>query len=389
MAKLDTVRARDALKPRREPHWHRVAKGRYVGFRRMTTGSAGTWIARALDPTAGKQSYKALGEFSELPDHERFDAAQKAAQAWFDHLSKGGAVGPNTVRTACTRYVTHLRETKGDKAADDADARFKAYVLDDPRFADTELSALTPLHLEHWRKRLRERMTTSGPNRGKQRSDSTLNRDMTAFRAALNRAYKVDGLVTSDFPWRGKLLPIKNADRRRELYLSKAQRRKLIDAAPADLAALLKGLSLIPLRPGALAALTAGDFDKHLKVLRVPSDKAGADRKIKLPPATAAVFAKAAKDKLPAAPLLARANGKAWNKDAWKGPVKDAVRAAGLPDETTIYALRHSTITDLVVGGLDLLTVAQVSGTSVRMIEAHYGSLRGDVAATALAGLRL
>jgi hypothetical protein len=38
---------------------------------------------------------------------------------------------------------------------------------------------------------------------------------------------------------------------------------------------------------------------------------------------------------------------------------------------------------------LDLLTVAQISGTSVVMIERHYGHLRGDIAASALARLAL
>jgi hypothetical protein len=42
-----------------------------------------------------------------------------------------------------------------------------------------------------------------------------------------------------------------------------------------------------------------------------------------------------------------------------------------------------------VTGGLDLLTVAQISGTSVAMIERHYGALRANVAATALAKSRL
>ncbi|MFT4174069.1 MAG: hypothetical protein QM639_16015, partial [Rhodocyclaceae bacterium] len=90
-----------------------------------------------------------------------------------------------------------------------------------------------------------------------------------------------------------------------------------------------------------------------------------------------------------AAPLLARADGMAWNKDSWKWPIKDAATAAGLPQATTAYALRHSTITDLVTGGLDLLTVAQISGTSVAMIEKHYGALRQDIAASALAKLAL
>jgi site-specific recombinase XerD len=69
--------------------------------------------------------------------------------------------------------------------------------------------------------------------------------------------------------------------------------------------------------------------------------------------------------------------------------VKTAAEAAELPIGATAYTLRHSTISDLVHDGLDLLTVAQISGTSVRMIEQHYGHLRGDVAASALAKLVL
>ena len=84
-----------------------------------------------------------------------------------------------------------------------------------------------------------------------------------------------------------------------------------------------------------------------------------------------------------------RAEGKAWDKDSWKGPIKEAAHLSQLPPGTTAYTLRHSTITDLVSGGLDLLTVAQISGTSVRMIEKHYGHLRGERAAAALAGLAL
>jgi site-specific recombinase XerD len=66
-----------------------------------------------------------------------------------------------------------------------------------------------------------------------------------------------------------------------------------------------------------------------------------------------------------------------------------AAAIAGLPPGTVLYTLRHSTITDLVVGGLDLLTVAQLSGASVEMIERHHGHLRADHAAEALARLAL
>jgi integrase len=388
--RIDTVASRDKLKPRREPYWHRLRRGCYLGYRKMTSDGAGVWIARARDEASGptKQLYESLGDFGALPDHQRFDAASKASQAWFEHLGRGGVKGGATVAVACSRYVKHLRTHKTDRAADDADARFKNYVLSNQKLASTELTKLTPLQLEAWRKALKELPTRSGGRRGELRSESTLNRDMTCFRAALNLAF-LDGLVTSDFAWRSKLRPIKNADRRRELYLDRAQRLKFIEKASPDLAAFLRGLCQLPLRPGALAKLTVGDYDKRLKVLKVGQDKAGKDRRIKMPDVTATFFEEASKDKLPSAPLLARADGKAWNKDAWKGPVKETVAAAKLPDGTTAYTVRHSVISDLVHDGLDLLTVAQISGTSVAMIERHYGHLRSDVAATALAKLAL
>lgn len=406
--KIDTVSARAKLPPRRQPYWQRDSKGNYIGYRRMTVDSAGTWWARHRDEASGKQVEHALGDLDEVPDHQRFDRATAAAREWFQHLGKGGGTSRTTIRAVCERYVAHLRATKPKttlsayaqarrkgkagaetvRAADDAEARFKNYVLDDAKFASTDVAKLTPLLLDQWRKRLQERPTASGGNRGETRTSSTLNRDMSCLRAALNLAY-VDGLVTSDFAWRGKLRPIKDADRRREGYLDKAQRRRFIDKAPADLAQFLRGLALLPLRPGALAALTVADFDKRLGVLKVGKDKAGHDRKIKLPKATAAFFEAAIKDKLPSAPIFSRADGRAWDKDGWKHPVKAAATAAKLPAGTTAYTLRHSTITDLVHDGLDLLTVAQISGTSVKMIEQHYGHLRGDVAAAALEKLAL
>lgn len=145
----------------------------------------------------------------------------------------------------------------------------------------------------------------------------------------------------------------------------------------------------MPIRPGALAALTVSSFDKRLGVLTIGKDKTGRDRKIKLPKATAEFFEVQSKDKTPAAPLPARSGGKAWDKDAWKKPVKAAAHAAELPVSVTAYAMRHSVITDLGTNGLDLLTVAQLSGTSVAMIEKHYGHLRADHAAAALAMLAL
>ena len=390
---LNTVATRDKLKARREPYWQKLDSGCMLGFRKMTPSSAGSWSARYRNAGSGERPKLTLGEFSDQPPSERFSAAKKAAETWFGHLGRGGVVKPMNVRQACETYVAHVRADRGHKPADDLEMRFKRWIYDDKNLSGMDLSKLTKTRVETWRKAMAA--TPAKVNRDdrdipvtRPRAASSVNRDMAALRAALNFAYDA-GNVTSDLAWRVALRPIKNADGRRDVYLDRDQRRALVAKSPAELSTFLRGLSLVPLRPGALAQLTVGNLDMRLGVVTIGKDKAGRDRKIKLPAATATFFAEQTTNKLPSVPLFARADGKPWNKDAWKWPVKEAAAAANLPGTTTTYTMRHSVITDLVTGGLDLLTIALLSGTSVAMIERHYGHLRADHAAAALAALAL
>lgn len=386
--KIKTVEARARLKPRREPYWESLRRGCYVGFRKMTTGSVGTWVARWRDEATGKQHYNSLGEFEHLPPSDRRDAAVQAAEQWLQHVGAGGSTEATTVRGACEAYVTHLRGQRREATAADAEKRFERWVYSDKTLSRLELTKLMPKHMAGWRKHLTETPVKGKNGAERQRSTSAINRDMTAFRAALNHALELR-LVVSDAAWRTALKPHESASGRREQYLDKAQRQKLIAAAAPDVAALLQGLAMVPLRPGALALRDVGDLNKKLATLRVGKDKAGRDRVLPLPPAAVTFFAAKARGALPTAPLLRQANGKRWNKDAWKWLIKDAVKAARLPRATTAYTMRHSVITDLVVGGLDLMTVAQLSGTSIVMIQKHYGHLRAEHARQALAALAL
>lgn len=379
MPALKKVSDRAKLKPRRDPYFESLSSGCAIGVRKMTPGSAGQWVARWRDPDTEKHHHKSLGPLDHLPDNERFDAAAKLAREWFYHLGQGGSTETHTVADVCTRFIEYTRRARGDKAAVDVRNRFARYVLDNTRFANTDLAKLKPASIEAWRTRLQDAATPAG---GK-RTASTLNRDVAVFRAALNLAH-ADGLILSKLAWQTKLKPIKGADRQRNEYLDRTQRRKLIDAAAPDLAAFLTALCLLPLRPGAMAALTVASFDRRLKALTIGKDKAGSDRKITLSVSAAVLFENASKDKLPGAALFTRADGKPWIKDAWKHPFRAAADAAGLPSTVTLYVLRHSVITDLVHGGLDPLTVAQISGTSLLMIERHYGHLRSGTATAAL-----
>lgn len=382
MTDLSSVRSRDKLKPQREPYWHKLATGQFLGYRPSTVGKGGTWIARFYDSETRRKPLRSLGDLGHLPENRRFSAASEEAREWFQHLSHGGSEETVTVRQACERYA---------KENPDAARRFPRYVYADP-IANLSLAKLREHHVSDWRTRLAAMpaavsRNTTGERVTRPRAAATVNRDMVSFRAALNLALK-RGEVTSAIAWKDALQP-GEAKGRRNLYLDRNQRRALLAELPTDARAFARGLCLLPLRPGALAALRAGDFDPRRNELSVDHDKSGHGRKILVEGETAAMLRAQVAAKLPGAPLFAQSDGKTWHKDAWKRPIKLGVLAAKLPASATAYTLRHSTITDLVQAGLDLLTVAQVAGTSVSMIERHYGHLQGNRAAQALAALAL
>ena len=107
---LDSVEARSRLKPRRDPYWQRLSEGRYIGFRKMTARSAGSWLARYYD--GAKYPQDPLGDFDDLDEGKRYDAAVRAATEWFKHKGAGGSTRTITVRGACELYLQHVREPR-------------------------------------------------------------------------------------------------------------------------------------------------------------------------------------------------------------------------------------------------------------------------------------
>jgi integrase len=117
---------------------------------------------------------------------------------------------------------------------------------------------------------------------------------------------------------------------------------------------------------------------------------------VPLPPGACAHLKECAKGKTSRAWLISRADGSQWKKEAWRDEIKEAAKKAKLPGATVAYTLRHSLITELVKGDaersmppLDIFTVAKLAGTSVKMIEEHYGHLQREHARSALEKLAL
>lgn len=393
MAKpINTAKAREALKPKREPYWHPIRRGCWLGFRKMSATGEGVWRARYRESGSTTRSEQSLGDFGYLPPGDRYDAALKAAEDWFRHMGAGGRNEPETVEAVCKAYVQHTKDEGREATAKDAEGRFKRWVYG-KAFGKLDIQKMTHPKVMEWRKTLAKTQTLprdkAKKGERKDRTPASLNRDISTLRAALNLAL-TDRKVTTDGAWKVALKPLKAASARRDIYLTPEQRKALVEAAQADMRPFLQALCLLPVRSGPMSKLVARDFDRRLSVLHIRDDKTGKSRQVKLPAIHAAFFTEQVKDKLPAVPIFHRADGVAWNKDSWKEPMREAVTAAKLPEGTIAYTLRHSTITDLVARhGLDLMTVAILADTSIAMIQKHYGHLIEGYAAEALSKLAI
>jgi integrase len=366
MADITRKRSRERLAVRREPYWQRLAEGAYLGFRR----GPDTWIARYRNRN-GKQSYHALAGAVE------YDDAKRAAEAWLQQLGSTAvrSARRGTVREALEHYLEWLREQGRDSTATTCEQRFKAIVWNDP-IAELSLESLTRDDMREWRERLR-------PGR----QPRSINRHVRSIVAALNRAHE-DGHVGNPAAW--KLPPLADDiedDGETAVILTAEQRAALIKAASPHAAAFLRGLELTGARPKELAAATVADYDVAHGTLKL-SHRKGRPAKLRtrivvLSAAGAKFFRSQARDKLPGAFLFPDEDGKQWRREYWAWEVRQAIEkhnaaARGkqrIPSTASAYSFRHARISELLqVHGVDPLTVAVQTGTSIAMIEKAYYS---------------
>jgi integrase len=410
MDRIDTKRGRDGLKGRREPYWYKLSRGRHLGLRKLEDASPGTWIAKYRDE-AGKRLHESLGEYSEAFG---FDEAKVAAEKWFAQCDGGGAQHASgkavDVRDACIAYVRAVRAEGRIATAHDAHMRFRRTVygstadgelIEPPvkelgnqvigqpegkkakQVVDPHSLAAVPIAKIH-SKRLRDwhlALVAAGL------SKASANRTLSALKAALNLAVRnraVNAAVSQEW---GEVQPLKGASKRRELFLDLTQRRALLAHAKGAGRDLMEAAATTGCRAGELTSARRSAFDARTKSLTV-TGKTG-PRTIPLAPSAVDLFTRVARDKLPNAFLLTRDDGKRWAHSDWDELVKEAAAAAQLPEKTCLYTLRHSFITQALLDGMSTLEVAKIVGTSLAMIEKHYGHLVQNTARERLARVQI
>ena len=374
---IKSVADRKKLEPRREPYWDRIEAGCFLGYRKLNDGT-GTWIARWRTEEE-TQKYQALGSV------QTYDDAAKLAREWFEQC-RGGSPEIVDVEEACKRYVTDRLTEKGDATAKDADGRFKRLVFG-TKFGRIKLSALRTAHITDWRNAMVERDDgdevdeDDDPDADRRAKDSA-NRNLATLKAALNLAYRM-GLVASTAQW-DRVEAYKGVGKRRDVSLTMTDRKKLIAAATPDLTTFLQAMLLTGCRPGELASSNVGDLDPA--GLLTVTGKTGR-RTIPLSPKALALLKSAAGQRDILKPLLTR-SGMAWTRFEWRDAFREARTAAGLPETVVMYSLRHVAISEMLVSGMDPMTVSKIAGTSIEMISRHYGHLIRDKVVAQLAKVK-
>lgn len=364
MTDLTRKSSRERLRIRREPYWQRIAAGAQLGFRR----GSDTWVAKYRD-RAKVRHYKALEGVIE------YDDAMTQARAWLEQI--GSAVTRSakrgTVREALEAYLEWLREQGRAATATEAEGRFKLCVYGDT-LAGLRLEDATGDDFREWRQRLRDG-----------RQARSVNRHVRALVAGLNRAVRI-GHMGNPQAWQLEAL----ADDTEEagetaVLLTPEQRAALLRAATPATAVFLRGLEYTGARPGEIAAATVANLDATAGTLTLYHRKG---RPARLRPRVVALttdartfFADRVKKKTPAGFLFTDPDGAQWRRHAWAREFRDALakvnkKARGkarIPLGASAYSFRHARISELLqVHGVDPLTVAQQTGTSLAMIEKAY-----------------
>ena len=167
------------------------------------------------------------------------------------------------------------------------------------------------------------------------------------------------------------------------VMLTPDQRVALIAAVGSFAADFLRRLEFLGARPGELAAATVADFDGASLKLSHRKGRSGKlrARYVTLSGEGVRFFKSQVRRKLPATPIFTEDGVQWWRRHQWARAVNAGVlahnrKARGklrIPPEASAYSFRHSRISELLqVYGIDPLTVARQTGTSLAMIEKAY-----------------
>lgn len=144
---------------------------------------------------------------------------------------------------------------------------------------------------------------------------------------------------------------------------------------------ILIALRLSGCRPSEILSLDVADFDGDTWNIREHknSKKSAKPRIVYLSPCLKTLSKIARRGRSSGLLFMPRENGRWQYSDIRRRFERlKKSQAVNANPECVLYSLRHTWITEAIVAGVGVATVAEMTGTSIRMIDKHYGHLEQD-----------
>lgn len=315
----------------------------------------GSWVARLRDDN--KQKYNALGgDFG-------YEDALKTAMAWMENVTQVEN-HRYTLKNVVDDYIKHLDINNSARSAKETKERLEKHISN--ALLKTEIPQLTTARLNRWRDNM---VKKDGKEDDTRKSKYTANRVLGMLKAALNLAFK-NGIVASDTAWR-RVQSFRNVADNRKLFLTDEQTATLLKNTTGGLHRLIKAAILTGARYGELASVKVKSLDLEGGTIEF---KGKTGRRIcYLSDQAVDFFSGICSNRLPESNILVKDEGLPWGRSHQQRPIREAVIKVKLPRDTIFYSLRHYHISKALLSGMPMQVVAENTGTSVRMIETHYG----------------
>jgi integrase len=366
---LETRTARLKLAPRKKPYFTSIALGIALGYRRLK--DAGTWTVRANSGNGSRWTKVfAIADDNEDANGDTvldFWGAQDRARALAraDHVTVGDR--PITVSEALDNYEAELTVRGGD-SRNVSRVRHHLPV----QLSAKMVSLLNARELRQWRDGLLKKGLAA----------ASAGRTARILKAALSLAAR-ESALSNIGAWRDGLRSLPDAESARNVILSDDEVRKVIASSyeiDASFGLWVELLATVGCRSSQAERLEVRDLqDGTAPRLMLPSSKKGRRRRIErrpvpIPSSLARALRLAAAGRAPHEPLLQLANCTRTLFDRFKR----AAVAAELDPKISLYSLRHSSITRMLISGTPIRVVAAHHDTSSSMIERSYSHLIND-----------
>ena len=379
---------RNLFKVQTKPYYMLLGEGKSLGY--STTHTKPTWIGRLNTPLEGTpyryfnlgkaddvsaKSIKDIRPFLEnksIPTIERGlkneTLSYSQAVTCMEHIASIYSITPivqleterkNADKTVWDAVLTYQARRKKEvilERVDKDQSVFNKHVF--KQLGHFKLQLLSHSQLDDWFLAL--------PGKS-----GNVNRIRNTLLAALNYAYKCKW--TSSRPWDD--LDTKPETEKRKYtadrFLEDPQIDAWVKAAPNQPTAdLIRMGGLSGFRLGEIWNIKAGDVYADRSRIYLYGKNKG--RTVSLGAKVAKFLEPLLEGKSEDDFVFTYPDGTQWTTGRHKKWVKEAAKKAMPGKDYSFYDLRHTWITRMLKGGLDVLSVAQIAGTSIQMIQKFY-----------------